>query len=78
MTAFPYSHLSDMQYVWLHRALNDILPEHFPAPLTPKKAEIIQENARHENGAAAQAFFEERLIAAFVRSIACSSRRASR
>jgi len=61
----PYSNLSDMQYVWLHRALNDILPEHFPAPLTPKKAEIIQENARHENGAAAQAFFEERLIAAF-------------
>lgn len=60
-----YSDLSDMQYVWLHRALNNILPEHFPAPLTPKKAEIIQENARHENGAAAQAFFEERLSAAF-------------
>lgn len=56
-----YSDLSDMQYVWLHRALGDILPEYFPGPLTPKKAEIIQENSRHKNGAAARAFFEERL-----------------
>ncbi len=56
-----YSDLSDMQYVWLHRALNDILPEHFPAPLTPKRAEIIQENSRHKSGAAAQAFFEAQL-----------------
>jgi adenine-specific DNA methylase len=60
-----YSDLSDMQYVWLHRALGDIFPEHFPSPLTPKKAEIIQENARHENGAAAKAFFEEHLSTAF-------------
>jgi len=61
-----YSDLSDMQYVWLHRALKDILPEHFPTPLTPKKAEIIQENSRHKSSAAAQAFFEERLSAAFI------------
>jgi len=60
-----YSDLSDMQYVWLHRALKDILPEHFPAPLTPKKAEIIQENSRHPSSSAAQAFFEDRLGAAF-------------
>jgi adenine-specific DNA methylase len=60
-----YSDLSDMQYVWLHRVLRDILPEHFPAPLTPKKSEIIQENARHKNGAAAKAFFEERLKESF-------------
>lgn len=56
-----YSDLSDMQYVWLHRALQDILPEHFPSSLTPKKAEIIQENTRHENSAAAKIFFEERM-----------------
>jgi len=62
--SIPYSDLSDMQYVWLHRALGDILPEYFPGPLTPKKAEIIQENSRHPNGAAARAFFEERLGAA--------------
>jgi adenine-specific DNA methylase len=56
-----YSDLADMQYVWLHRALGDILPEYFPGPLTPKKAEIIQENSRHENGAAARAFFEAQM-----------------
>jgi adenine-specific DNA methylase len=60
-----YSNLSDMQYVWLHRALKDILPEHFPAPLTPKKAEIIKEDSRHENSEAAKTFFEDRLSAAF-------------
>ncbi|MBN2002244.1 MAG: DUF1156 domain-containing protein [Anaerolineae bacterium] len=60
-----YSNLADMQYVWLHRTLKDILPEQFPAPLTPKKAEIIQENTRHPNSAAAKAFFEEHLSAAF-------------
>jgi len=38
----PYSHLSDMQYVWLHRALAEVLPEYFPTPLTPKTAEIVQ------------------------------------
>lgn len=57
----PYSSLSDMQYVWLHRALQNILPEQFPTPLTPKKAEIIQENSRHESSAAAKAFFEARM-----------------
>lgn len=61
-----YSDLADMQYVWLHRALKDILPEYFPAPLTPKKAEIMQENTRHENSAAAKVFFEDRLQAALV------------
>lgn len=60
-SSVSYSDLSDMQYIWLHRALRDIFPEHFPAPLTPKKAEIVQENSRHKNGAAAKAFFEERL-----------------
>lgn len=62
----PYSNLSDMQYIWLHRALKEILPTYFPAPLTPKRAEIMQDNARHESGAAAKNFFEERLQTAFV------------
>jgi len=57
----PYSYLADMQYVWLRRALQDILPEYFPAPLTPKNVEIIQDRARHESDAAAKAFFEERM-----------------
>lgn len=63
-SSVSYSDLSDMQYVWLHRALQNIFPEHFPTPLTPKKAEIIQENVRHKNSAEAKAFFEERLYAA--------------
>lgn len=56
-----YSDLSDMQYVWLHRVLKDILPEYFPSPLTPKRAEIIQENTRHESRSAARQFFEEKM-----------------
>lgn len=59
-----YSYLSDMQYVWLHRALADVFPEHFPAPLTPKQAEIIQDSGRHANSAEAKSFFEERLCVA--------------
>jgi len=54
-----YSYLSDMQYVWLHRALNDIMPEHFPSALTPKGAELIQDRARHENDAEARQAFED-------------------
>lgn len=57
----PYSYLSDMQYVWLRRALQDILPEYFPASLTPKNAEITQDRARHDSEAAAKTFFEERM-----------------
>jgi putative DNA methylase len=61
-----YSDLADLQYVWLHRTLKDIMPEYFPAPLTPKKAEIIQENVRQGGAVAAKAFFEERLQASLL------------
>ncbi len=57
----PYGYLSDMQYVWLHRVLGDIMPEQFPAPLTPKNAEIVQDRTRHESDAAAKAFYEQRM-----------------
>lgn len=60
----PYGYLSDMQYVWLHRALKDVFPESFPAPLTPKSAEIIQDRARHGSDAEAKAAFEQGLRAA--------------
>lgn len=56
-----YSDLSDIQYVWLHRTLFDIMPEFFAAPLTPKAAEIRQESARHASEVEAKAFFEEHL-----------------
>lgn len=61
-----YSDLSDMQYIWLHRTLGEILPGYFPSSLTPKKAEIIQENFRHPNGAQAKIFFEERMRTALL------------
>jgi putative DNA methylase len=57
----PYSYLADMQYVWLHRALSDIMPEHFASSLTPKSAEIIQDQARHGTDAAGKAAFEQGL-----------------
>lgn len=60
----PYGYLSDMQYVWLHRALGEILPDYFPAPLTPKSAEIVQDNQRNGGDASAKAFFEQHLQAA--------------
>ena len=59
-----YSDLADMQYVWLHRTLKDILPSYFPSPLTPKKAEIIQENTKHDSAAEAKTFFEDRMLTA--------------
>lgn len=61
----PYSNLADMQYIWLHRALGEIMPDAFPSPLTPKKAEIVQDNSRHPDSRSAKAFFEERLQSAF-------------
>lgn len=60
----PYSYLADMQYVWLHRALQDVMPEHFAASLTPKTAEIIQDPARHDSDAQAKLAFEQGLCAA--------------
>ncbi|HPL30225.1 MAG TPA: DNA methylase, partial [Anaerolineae bacterium] len=56
-----YSYLADMQYVWLHRALSDILPEHFPSAMTPKAAEIVADPGRHGSKAKAQKAFEDGL-----------------
>lgn len=56
-----YSDLSDFQYVWLHRALGDILPAYFPSPLAPKQSEIIQETARHASDLEAKQFYEDKM-----------------
>jgi len=37
----PYSHLSDFFYVWLKRALDDLYPDLFLTPLTPKRGEMV-------------------------------------
>ena len=59
-----YSYLSDMQYVWLHRALNDIMPDRFPSATTPKAAEIVEDKGQRREGVPAAVYFEDRLAAA--------------
>jgi adenine-specific DNA methylase len=63
--AVPYADLSDFFYVWLRRSLNDLYPDLLRSPLVPKSAEIIQERSRHEDGAAAKAFYEREMTRAF-------------
>ncbi len=60
----PYGYLADMQYVWLHRALADIMSEQFPSALTPKGAELIQDRARHDSDADAKQAFEDGMAVA--------------
>jgi len=42
-----YSNLSDFFYIWLKRSVGNLYPEHFAAPLTPKKQEAIAAFYRH-------------------------------
>jgi adenine-specific DNA methylase len=63
--AIPYADLSDFFYVWLKRSIGFLYPDLFRTPLTPKSAEIIQEPARHEDDAAAKAFYEREMTSAF-------------
>lgn len=37
----PYSHLSDVFYVWLKRSVGFLYPDLFSTPLTPKSSEIV-------------------------------------
>jgi putative DNA methylase len=43
----PYADVSDFFYVWLKRTVGRLYPEHFAAPGTPKKAEIVADATRH-------------------------------
>jgi putative DNA methylase len=63
--AVPYADLSDFFYVWLKRSIGFLYPDLFRTPLTPKSAEIIQEPARHDDDAAAKAFYEQEMTRAF-------------
>ena len=42
-----YADLSDFFYIWLKRSIGFLYPEHFGAPLTPKKQEAIMAAYRH-------------------------------
>lgn len=49
--AIAYADLSDYFYIWLKRGLNDIFPEAFATPLTPKSEEATALKHRHNNDA---------------------------
>jgi putative DNA methylase len=53
----PYADLSDFFYVWLRRALKPIFPDLFATVAVPKAEELVAFAYRHEDKAAAGAFF---------------------
>ena len=61
----PYSDLSDFFYVWLKRTLGDLYPELLSTPLTPKAAEIIQNDVSSSKVAKDRDFFERQMARAF-------------
>jgi putative DNA methylase len=61
----PYADLSDFFYVWLRRALGDVMPDLFGTMLVPKAEELIAEPARHGGWDGAAAFFETGLRRVF-------------
>jgi adenine-specific DNA methylase len=62
----PYAHLSDFFYVWLRRALCDVLPDLFRDSEVPKDQEIVVDRP-HElsNSTHDIAFYERELTKAF-------------
>jgi putative DNA methylase len=62
-----YADLSDFFYVWLKRSLKGIASEEvIGGDLTPKRREIVAVKYRHQGDvAAARAFYEEEMAAAF-------------
>jgi adenine-specific DNA methylase len=46
----PYADLADFFYVWLKRVLDNLYPELFSTPLTPKTMEIIQNSTLVRRG----------------------------
>ncbi len=68
--AYPYADLSDAFFVWLKRALPEhrLMRDPFDArnPLTPKQAELVQDEKKDVAGRKKdRAFFEEGMAAAF-------------
>jgi len=64
--AIAYGDLSDYFYVWLKRAIGDLVPEATATPLTPKTDEATALKHRHGgDGEKADAHFKSKLAAAF-------------
>ncbi|MBC7077225.1 MAG: hypothetical protein H5T92_02780 [Synergistales bacterium] len=61
-----YADLSDFFYVWLKRAIGDLVPEAMATPLTPKTDEATALKHRHGgDGAAADRHFTDKLAQVF-------------
>ncbi len=61
-----YSNLSDFFLLWLRRSVGSLYPEHFAAPASPKKQEIIAASYRHAgNKDKARRFYETEMEKAF-------------
>jgi len=64
-----YADLSDFFYVWLKRAIGDLVPEAMATPLTPKTDEATALKHRHGgDGAAADRHFTDKLAQVFAES----------
>jgi putative DNA methylase len=62
----PYADLADFFYVWLKRSVGHLYPEHFAAPLSPKRNEAIAASYRHNGDKhAAKAAYEWMMERAF-------------
>ena len=60
--AIAYADLSDYFYVWFKRSLDDVFPELFATPLTPKSDEATALKHRHNGSEArAESHFKEKL-----------------
>ena len=53
----PYADLSDFFYVWLRRSLKPVFPSLFATVAVPKAEELVAFAYRHNDRAAAEAFF---------------------
>jgi len=62
----PYSYLSDFFYVWLKRALDNLYPDLFATPLTPKAEEIVAYSNIEGGFEAGKKFFESMLKKSFI------------
>jgi adenine-specific DNA methylase len=61
----PYSYLSDFFYVWLKRIIENLYPDLFATPLTPKSKEIVAYTI-NRTWEEAKEFFEENLKKSFI------------
>jgi len=61
----PYSYLSDFFYVWLKRTIEDLYPELFATPLTPKTEEIVAYSNGEGGYEGGKKFFEDMIAKAF-------------